>query len=181
MSTGYGMPCYKILEALVDALMPLANASKGDVVPAHDPAEALDLLGNSPARWRVVVGVDDEDNAEGERRNTGETGTSETQFFTIVQAGVGLAAKPGKQIYKSRADGEPSLLELAEGVRAWMRGLRFDHPQVDCQAGFVWQKTTWVKAQQEGKPVQFGRQHVFTLVHQISNPAQLDAVPLSYS
>jgi hypothetical protein len=166
----YGLPCYVILAELVAALTPLAAAHKGDVVEAHDPAEALELLGNAPPKWRVVVGIDDEDNAEGERRNTGKTGTSVTQFFTIVQTAPGLAAKPSKA----------RLLELAEAVRCWMRGLVFLHNNIDCQTGFVWQKSTWVKAQQEGKPIQFARQHVFDLVHQISNPAALTPITITY-
>ncbi len=174
-----GLPCYIILGQLVESLTQLAAPHKGKVVAAHDPAQALDLLANAPESWRIVVGLDDEDNAEDER-NTGDTGTSKTEFFTIVQAGIGLASTPGKQIYDSRAGGSPSVLELAEAVRCWMRGLRFQHDNIDCQAGFVWQRSTWVKAQQEGKPVMFGRQHVYRVLHQISTPAQLAPITITY-
>lgn len=176
----YGLPAYIILAQLVAVLEPLAAAHKGIVTAAHDPAEALDLLANAPERWRIVVGIDDEDSAEEAERETGSTGTSRTEFFTIVQAGVGLAAKPGKQVYESRAGGGPSVLELAEAVRCWVRGIRFTHPNIDCQAGFVWQKSTWSTAKADSKPAVYGRQHVFKLIHQISTPADLAPVAIVY-
>ncbi len=176
-----GLPSYIIMAALVSALDAFTAQHKGSVTPAHDPAEAIELLGNAPQGWDVIVSVDDEDNAEPEQ-STGGDGISNTEFIFIVRAGIGLAAKPGKQIYDKRAAGSPGVLELAEAVRSFVRGLRFEHEDlINCAVNFRWRKTTWVSAKRnEGTPVCYGRQHVFVLQHRIELPAALAPVPIIY-
>lgn len=173
-----GLPCYIVLQALEDTLKPLAAPYKGQVDMAHDPAHAMEMLANAPQAWRVIVGVDDETSPE--TNPSGKVGVSETEFFTIIQAGVGLASDAGKQVHRERTGGAPSVLELAEAVRGWMRGIRFEHPDIYCQSVFAWKRSTWVSWKEDGKPPVFARQHVFTLQHNISAPVDLEPQPISY-
>jgi hypothetical protein len=177
----YGLPSYIILSALVSALETMAAGvtPRGTVVPAHDPAEALDLLANQPQGWRAIVGVDDEDNAE-PSLGSGTEGVSNTEFFVIVQAGLGLAAKPGDQIFKRRANSSPSFLEIAEAVRSFVRGITFDaHPDlINCAVNFRWRRSTWVSAAEEGRPKLFARQHVFVLQHRIEAAAEVAPIAI---
>jgi hypothetical protein len=177
----YGLPSYVLMNALVAALQDFTSTRKGSVTPAHDPAEAIVLLGNAPQGWDVIVTVDDEENAEPEAGG-GVTTVSETQFVVIVRAGLGLAAQPGKQIYASRAGGSPSVLELAEGVRSFVRGLALVHEDlINCVTTFRWQRSTWVSHKpSDNEPTCYGRQHIFTLMHRIENAALVDPVPITW-
>lgn len=177
----YGIPSYVIMAALVTALETMASTRKGTVTPAHDPAEAIALLGNAPESWDVIVSVDDEDNAEPDNGG-GVSGVSETQFVTIIRAGIGLASKPGKQIYQKRANAGPSVLEIAEAVRSFVRGLSFQHDEIiNCVATFRWLRSTWVSNKpSDDVPTFYGRQHVFALQHRIENAADVDPVVLTW-
>lgn len=171
-----GLPGYHILRLLEDALIPLASQHKGSVEVAHDPSEAISWLSNTPNSWRIIIGLDDEDSAESQP--SGLVGVSDTEIYVIVQAGVGLSAKPSKEIHRQRGDG-PSILELAEAVRCWMRGLKFLHPDIYCGGlTFAWKRSSWVSYKDEGKPLFYARQHLFTIRHNISYPAKLPEVAL---
>lgn len=175
----YGLPSYIIMAALVSALEGMAATRKGTVTPAHDPAEAVSLLGNAPQSWDVIVAIDDEDNAE-PVIGSGTEGVSDTEFITIVRAGIGLAGKPGKQIYAARAGGSPSVLEIAEAVRSFVRGLVLQHEEIiNCAVNFRWMGSSWVSNKpSDGEPTFYGRQHKFRLQHRIENPALVDPIPL---
>lgn len=171
-----GLPAYHILRLLEDTLKPLAAQHQGVVDVAHDPSEAISWLSNAPNSWRILLGVDDEDSAES--TPAGLVGVSDTEIYAIVQAGVGLSVKPSKEIHRQRGDG-PSILELAEAVRCWMRGLNFNHPDIYCGGvTFAWKRSTWVSFKDEGKPLFYARQHIFTIRHNISYPAQLPPVAI---
>lgn len=178
-----GLPSYIILQALESALAALLAAATppGTVIVASEPAEAQELLGNAPQSWRVIIGVDDED-AEPDSEDRSNTGLSRTEIFAIVQAPVGLPKTAGKQIHRSGTAGAPSILEYAEAVRCMIRGLSFSHDGLPsgCHFTFAWRRSTWATKQEEGRPPQFARQHVFACVHQTATPAQLEAQTLTW-
>jgi hypothetical protein len=171
-----GVPSYIILRALESSLAALAADHKGSVVVAHDPAEAIFMLRNAPQQWRIILGVDDETSAE----DKSYVGTSNTEIYTIIQAGVGLPNTPGAAIHRERTAAGPSVLEIAEAVRCWVRGLNYEHVDIDCAIQFNWRRSTWATAQEEGKPAQFGRQHIFEIQHRTSAPADLAPAVLNH-
>jgi hypothetical protein len=175
-----GLPSYVIMAALVAALQGMAAPRKGLVVPAYDPAHAMDMLANAPEKWRVIVAVDDESDDEASE-GSGKNAVSATEFITIIQAGSGLPADPGRQIFEARAGDSPSVLEIAEAVRSFVRGIAFTHESlVNCASTFKWKKSTWVANKQEGKPAVYGRQHVFLLQHAIEFPVDVDPVAITW-
>jgi len=171
-----GLPIHIILQAMEDSLKPLCLAQKGTTEIAADPAQAISLLMNAPEKWRCIIGVDNEAAAE-----TEGIGVSDTTFYTIVQAGVGLSAIPGDQIHRNRANNSMSMLEIAELVRSWVRGLQFVHEALECQYGFKWQNSGWVTAdQEEGTPLRFGRRHDYILQHNIEDLIESDPATINW-
>lgn len=179
MSTlsGSGLPAHVLLQAVEDALSPLVVANKGQTDISCDPAQTLDLLANAPQKWRVLLALDAENSIE----EKSVTGASATTIVAIVQAGIGLNFDPKRDIHRSRAGGSPSLLELAEAVRSWVRGLKLQHPALDQCYGFSWQSSNWVSAEDEGKPPQFARQHNFEVIHLIQRPTAIDPAVINYT
>lgn len=175
--SGTGLPAHILLQAIEDAVKPIITAEKGLTRIACDPAETLILLGNAPQKWRVIIALDGEASIGGKS----VVGSSETTIVTIVQMPVGLAFDSSKDVHRSRGDGSPSILELAELTRSIMRGLKLQHPGLDECYGFSWSGSNWVEAQQEGKPVQFGRQHNFQVVHLIQRPAEMDPLSINFT
>lgn len=172
-----GLPAYHLLRILEDSLRALASEHKGSVEVAHDPSEAISWLSNAPNAWRIIIGLDDEDSAE--TSPTGLIGVSDTEIYVIIQAGVGLGAKPSKEIHRQRGEG-PSILELAEATRCWIRGLKISHPDIYCGGlTFAWKSSTWASYKDEGKPLFYARQHIFTVRHNISYPAKLSEVAIA--
>lgn len=168
--TGY-LPSYVLLENTVNVLRSLVADSKGLVVAAHDPAAGLELLHNAPQQWRVIVGLDNEDSPE----DISLKGVSNTEVFTMVQMPGGLGFDPGKQIYATSPSGGPSILEIAEAVRSWMRGLNLQHEAINCQIGFSWVSSSWVSTKRdENSPLVFARQHNFRIQHLIQPPADVE-------
>lgn len=172
-----GIPIYIIVEALLTILKPLVIGAKGEIVTVRDPAEAMDQLANAPRSWRVILGVDDETSLE---EPYSQGGFSRSHIFALVQASPGLAMDPGQQIFVSRTGGSPSVLEIAEGVRNWIRGQTLVHPSIACPLTFSWRKAGWQSAARDGSPVQFARQLLFTVDHAISPPAQMTPQTLTW-
>lgn len=175
---GSGIPIYVILQSLMAALTPLATASGGVCTVAYDPAEAINMLANRPEGWRIIVSADTEKSAEDPQSIIG---VSNSEISVIVQAGLGLKEDPALQVYQNRSGNSPSVLELAEVTRCWVRGIQFANEDMyTCPITFSWRHTAWVTGHSKpGEPTVFGRQHVFEIQHNIANPAALDGMPIT--
>lgn len=174
-----GLPAYIILRAIEDTLKPLIDPHGGKVEVAHDPAQAISLLANAPNGWRVILGIDDEDSAESSP--AGMVGVSDTEIYAIIQAGTGLANDAGAQVHRKRSGNSPSVLEIAEAVRGWIRGMQFEHEDIYCGGKtFAWKRSTWASYAEDGKPVAYARQHVFTVRHNVSSPAAVEPSIINY-
>ena len=172
-----GIPSFIILRAMMELITPLANAAKGNVVVAYDPAQAIDLLHNNPGGWRVILGVDNEDSLES---GSSLAGFSGTVFFAMVDAGTGLDVDASKQVYLERSGAQPSVMELNETVRSWVRGLDMRHESILGCVGFIWQSSHWISAKQDGKPLRYARQHNFILKHAIAQPVASAPVEVNW-
>jgi hypothetical protein len=172
-----GIASYTILQAIEDAMRAWVESNHGVMSVAHDPAEALDLLASQvPKNWRLIIGVDNEDSAE---EYPARTGASHTEFFFTIQTGTTLQANASDQVHRERGPGIPSIMEIAEAVRSHVRGLRFNHPAMDCQIGFSWKGSAWVSLKEDGKPSRFARQHHFIQLHLVEPPADLEPITLT--
>ena len=109
-----------ILKSLEDALAPLVTAEKGELSVSDTPQSTLELLTNSPAKWRCIL------------QWAGHNGDEETygsskvgEVALIIQVAKGLQADRGADAHRSRSEGRRPILELVSLINNWVRGIVF--------------------------------------------------------
>lgn len=115
-----------ILTAVESHLRPLVVAQSGVLDLSETPQDTLSRLKAGPARWRCILQWLRED-AVGEMR-----GAVDLRILVVVQQSKGLDVKPGRDVQTTRA-GDSALLARWHQVCSWVRGLRLQHPQIDCR------------------------------------------------
>lgn len=133
------MDAATLLRAVEDALTAPVQALGGVVAVASDPDHVVELLGTSPANFRVIFsdGGDeavDADNSPGIVRQT---------LNTTVQAAQGLTLKPGSMAYKETVAGRLPLLALSSEISRLIRGLHMVHEDIH-KHGFRHQSSQWL-------------------------------------
>jgi hypothetical protein len=132
-----------LLRLTDDALRPLIEADGGSLSVCSSPAHLLEILGNGPGRYRVLL-LWEGSTALPDTRGCGQTG----KIQVIVEAHRGLPAAGGRDAYRDRA-GETPLLDRAETVCELVRAIEFTteegdpHGEIDC-LGYVHESSAWL-------------------------------------
>lgn len=111
-----------IMKRFFEALEPfVVTASSGHLSVARDPVEVLELLGQAPGSFRVIL-------AWWGEKPTGSkySGIVEHEIHVIVSQNRGLPLLKGANLFLSAANpGDPTLTNLVGQVRDLLRGLEF--------------------------------------------------------
>lgn len=106
----------EIVLAIKDHIEPWAKARKGNVSVANNPFEALELLAQSPAGFRVVILWEGDEDATGQPL----VGIVNNNISLIVSANRGLRIWNGENLHKPYGD-QPALLDLLTELRIMVR------------------------------------------------------------
>lgn len=124
-----------ILKALSVGLTDWAESLEpvaGVVTIAADEDEGLDMLGESPKGWRLVLWANGE---------TPKAATSDELVTTAIRIGLsatrGMRKQPGKELIEGRGN-LPPILEMIEGTVAMVRGMHTQVMQPDPRAEGCW-------------------------------------------
>ncbi len=109
---------HELFKLIADDLTAFAPAVKGVFSRARDPFEVIELLGESPGKFRVILLWTGEDIAGDSRRS----GVVETKFSVTVSHNRGLGIVQGGNLTVGRGT-EPPLQELLGLVRERLRSL----------------------------------------------------------
>lgn len=164
------MEADRILAALAAHLGPKVIAAGGTLDVADNPWEVVDLLKVSPAKWRLILSVEDEDTVQA--RNVG--GWTAATFSLYVQAHKGFATNRGSAIYQTSAAGRKSITKIAGQVRQWMRAIQFpdnDDIAKDDESHFAFLGAAWVDGTEEKEKPWRVRRLDFQLVYALDDPA----------
>lgn len=129
-----------ILQAVEDYLQPLLAAEKGLLTVAETEEDAIELLANSPERWRVILTMDGDE----AREDLNPAGLVVGTLVAWVQTPKGMEAKPGKGIHRSGTNGSPSFMTRLHWVIRKLRALGFEHEQIACQ-GLEYKGWNWLR------------------------------------
>lgn len=136
----------ELLRQLEGALRPLAEGwAAGELDVVSTPDQLYEILAAAPRSWRLVLGWDGWEEAQGSR----ESWVNDS-YYAIVQIPQGLAVRPGEEVYRQRAGDAPTLMSLIETVDAWFRSMRFPGPTGVDGAGFQTVGGAWFDV--EGEP-----------------------------
>lgn len=160
-----------ILQALEGHLRPLIVAAGGTLDVADNPWDVVQLLGISPAKWRVILSVEDEDSAA--PRNPG--GWTAGTFILYVQMHKGFEAKPGLTIHRETPAGRVAMTRRVAQLRRWVRGIQFpdnDDIAKDDYSHFAFLGGQWIdgRTKEEEKPWRVRRLD-FQLIYALDDPA----------
>lgn len=157
----------QLVNAVENALAPLAAAAGGRVIVAESLEEARKFLDAAPNRWRVILHW--EGYAEHpEARN----GMTSHQVATAIQAPRGLAHKP--DVTKDKPSGAPAFSSYIAVVIGWMTALRFPNGTGADIAGFSLTGSQWLETQ-PGYAA-----HVLTWRLDAALPAFTTTIPLEF-
>lgn len=111
----------QLLQYLHDDLVPFVREHKGLLSIAADPYNFLELLGEAPSGWRLVL------HWAGDENQSADTPAAflRNEFHVGITCNLGLTAKPGEAVMKKRPGNAPSLLKLVQLTRARVRSLVF--------------------------------------------------------
>lgn len=115
---------------------------------ARDPFEVIELLGEAPGRFRVILAWDGENPAAGTLPISG-IGTHKLKV--VVSHNRGLSILRGVSLHAAEA-GRPSLMTLTRQVRDRLRTLLFSPS--DTSRRLAYQGATPIRAEIEGKATQ---------------------------
>jgi hypothetical protein len=128
----------RILNATEAHLKPKVEQIKGKLSIARDPEHAVEMLGQSSTRWRLVMGWDGYDNYDDEPFPN--SGLSWVRFVFLIERNQGMAAKPGSDL--------PEMFNLIDDVMKWVRGIRFNDGVLEECQGFQLLDSNWVQTEE---------------------------------
>lgn len=137
-----------ILQAIEDYLTPLVEAQEGVVDVAETADDAVQMLaGNAPKKWRLILTATGDTPADDP---SGRAGYVVGGFSAIVQAPLGMAAKPGKSLHRTHG-GKASFLARLNFVIRKLRGVAFDDDEIDCERGLIFDGWRWLRDGEENR------------------------------
>lgn len=131
-----------LLQSLEDYLSPLLATEKALLSVAETEEDAIELLSNSPERWRVILTMDGDEAANAGGLNPG--GLVKGSLIVWVQAPKGMEARPGRGIHRQSTGGGASFMTRLHWVIRKIRGLQVVHSEVACE-GFEYQGWSWLR------------------------------------
>jgi hypothetical protein len=131
-----------ILQSLEDWLRPLVEGQGGIVDVAETADDALQMLsGNAPTKWRVILTATGDTLADDP---TAASGYVVGGLSAIVQAPLGLSAKPGKTLHRTTS-GNASFLARLNFVIRKLRAVAFDDDEIDCERNLMFRDWAWLR------------------------------------
>lgn len=127
------------LAALEDGLRPKVVAAGGKLDVAADPDQVIEMLGNSPKGWRVILNFGGDEAVDPD----GSPGIVRWTLNATVQASKGLAVNINEHTHRKPVSGRDPLLTLAEQVSRWIRGFSGDHADLH-ESGFRYLNKNWL-------------------------------------
>lgn len=137
-----------ILQALEDHLRPLVEGQGGIVDIAETADDALQMLaGNAPTKWRVILTATGDAPADDP---SGRSGYVVGGFSAIVQAPLGMVAKPGKTLHRTHGTTASFLARLNFVIRK-LRAVVFDAGEIDCERNLMFDGWRWLRDGEENR------------------------------
>lgn len=128
-----------ILRLIEAAITPLIEAEGGKLDTATDIDHVMQILRNSPERFRVIQAWE----GYGDHPNS-RHGMATSNFLVTLQQSTGLQKDPARSLHTSAHNsGDDSFLDLVEKISALYRALRFPGRGMDCD-GFSLTDSQWV-------------------------------------
>ena len=156
-----------ILQALEDHLRPLVEGQGGLVDIAETADDALQMLaGNAPLKWRVILTATGDTLADDPNARSGYVAGG---FSAIVQAPLGMAAKPGKSLHRTTSGGGSFLARLNFIIRK-LRAVAFDDDEIDCERNLMFERWQWLRDGEEQRTWRAAEAQ-FQLYYVLDDPA----------
>jgi len=160
----------EFLRSVEDALRPLILNAGGVLDVATDPDHAIEILSNSPGKWRAILGWP----GYGGHPDA-ILGMGGHQLYLIIQVAKGLPVRAGDVLHRRGPQSVP-LMALVDQASRWIRSMRFLQGAGLDPKGFAQTGSAWLEI--EGLET---KQHQLDFSIAAALPAHTEEIPVTLS